>query len=238
MWFVNSSSIAITEVGPSGRALTVSVYGSAGTLNVRGPNFDAALGLKSTFFTFGSGSSGSLGSGSSESNPNADASIPTGTGQVAGPVGPRIPVLSETGITSDSGDSGDSAGSRSGVVDGVDDVLFAQSDLLAAGEPSTGLSPDADLSPDDTLGADDSTSAEDGADTTTAAISTETSTQTPAAADTTASVDNPQSQAIGQKPSANPADRGASMVVMGGAATVMTAVAFSGLALLRRRRRA
>ena len=46
------SSVAITDVGPSGRAKEVTVYGSSGALRVRGPRFDAALGLRSTFFTF------------------------------------------------------------------------------------------------------------------------------------------------------------------------------------------
>ena len=46
------SSVAITEVGPSGRAKEVTVYGSSGALRVPGPRFDAALGLRSTFFTF------------------------------------------------------------------------------------------------------------------------------------------------------------------------------------------
>ncbi len=46
------SSLAITEVGPSGRAKEVTVYGSSGALRVPGPRFDAALGLRSTFFTF------------------------------------------------------------------------------------------------------------------------------------------------------------------------------------------
>lgn len=46
------TGIAITEVGPSGRAKEVTVYGSSGPLRVGGPRFDAALGLRSTFFTF------------------------------------------------------------------------------------------------------------------------------------------------------------------------------------------
>jgi SpoIID/LytB domain protein len=46
------SSVAITKVGPSGRAKEVTVYGSAGALKVAGPRFDSALGLRSTFFTF------------------------------------------------------------------------------------------------------------------------------------------------------------------------------------------
>jgi SpoIID/LytB domain protein len=46
------SSVAITKLGPSGRAKEVTFYGSAGALKVAGPRFDAALGLRSTFFTF------------------------------------------------------------------------------------------------------------------------------------------------------------------------------------------
>jgi SpoIID/LytB domain protein len=45
------SDVTVTKVGPSGRAIDVSVSGSAGTLVVPGPKFDAALGLRSTFFT-------------------------------------------------------------------------------------------------------------------------------------------------------------------------------------------
>jgi SpoIID/LytB domain protein len=46
------SSVAITKVGPSGRAKEVTFYGSSGALKVAGPRFDSALGLRSTFFTF------------------------------------------------------------------------------------------------------------------------------------------------------------------------------------------
>ncbi len=46
------TGVEITGVGPSGRATEVSVYGSSGTLRVSGPNFDRALGLKSTYFQF------------------------------------------------------------------------------------------------------------------------------------------------------------------------------------------
>jgi hypothetical protein len=65
--------VTVTRVGASGRALEVTVDGSSGPLRVGGPKFDAALGLKSTFFTinepvFGSSgfdsASGSSGSGS------------------------------------------------------------------------------------------------------------------------------------------------------------------------------
>ncbi len=221
------SGVAITEVGPSGRALTVSVYGSAGTLNVRGPSFDAALGLKSTFFTFGSGSSGALAngsSGSSVSGSSTDSSIPTGVGQVAGPVGPRIPVDSDPGEST----SGVSA-------DGSDDVLFAQSDLLTAGDPATGLAPDADLSPDDTLSAADSTETQDGTDTTAAAAATaETSSS---GLEASAPVDNAQRQTLSAKSSVKRANDGASVTMMGGAAAAFTALTFSSLVLIRRRRR-
>ena len=46
-----ATDVSVTKVGPSGRAVDVTVSGSAGTLVVPGPKFDAALGLRSTFFT-------------------------------------------------------------------------------------------------------------------------------------------------------------------------------------------
>ncbi len=45
------SDVSVTKVGPSGRAIDVTVTGTAGSLVVPGPKFDAALGLRSTFFT-------------------------------------------------------------------------------------------------------------------------------------------------------------------------------------------
>jgi stage II sporulation protein D len=59
--------VTVTRVGASGRALEVTVDGSSGPLRVGGPKFDAALGLKSTFFTINEpvfGASGSDGSSS------------------------------------------------------------------------------------------------------------------------------------------------------------------------------
>lgn len=45
------SAVRVAAKGPSGRALTVVVEGSAGPLEVSGVSFDAKLGLKSTLFT-------------------------------------------------------------------------------------------------------------------------------------------------------------------------------------------
>jgi SpoIID/LytB domain protein len=46
------NSVTITKVGPSGRATEVTVDGTAGPKRIGGPAFDAALGLRSTYFTF------------------------------------------------------------------------------------------------------------------------------------------------------------------------------------------
>ncbi len=54
--------VTVTRVGASGRALEVTVDGSTGPLRVGGPKFDAALGLKSTFFTINEPVFGSSGS--------------------------------------------------------------------------------------------------------------------------------------------------------------------------------
>ena len=75
--------VTVTRVGASGRALEVTVDGSSGPLRVGGPKFDAALGLKSTFFTinepvFGSSGSdlgvggGGFGSGSGSAGSSSD----------------------------------------------------------------------------------------------------------------------------------------------------------------------
>ena len=45
------ASIQISAVGPSGRATEVTVDGSRGPVRLAGPKVDAALGLRSTFFT-------------------------------------------------------------------------------------------------------------------------------------------------------------------------------------------
>ena len=46
-----ASGVEITRVGPSGRAVEVTVTGSGSPLTIAGPRFDAALGLRSTMFT-------------------------------------------------------------------------------------------------------------------------------------------------------------------------------------------
>ena len=44
-------SMLVSAVGPSGRATDVTLDGSAGAIHLGGPRVDAALGLRSTFFT-------------------------------------------------------------------------------------------------------------------------------------------------------------------------------------------
>ena len=44
-------SILVSAVGPSGRATEVTLDGSTGAVHLGGPRVDAALGLRSTFFT-------------------------------------------------------------------------------------------------------------------------------------------------------------------------------------------
>ncbi len=46
-----ASRVTVTKVGPSGRAVEVTVSGSGTPLVVPGPRFDSALGLRSTLFT-------------------------------------------------------------------------------------------------------------------------------------------------------------------------------------------
>jgi SpoIID/LytB domain protein len=69
--------VTVTRVGPSGRALEVTVDGSTGPLRVGGPKFDAALGLKSTFFTINEPVFGSTGS---DAGSGGLASGPGGSG--------------------------------------------------------------------------------------------------------------------------------------------------------------
>ena len=60
------SGVAVTRVGPSGRAMEVTVTGSGSPLTIPGPRFDAALGLRSTFFTLTQAASPSASDSSSE----------------------------------------------------------------------------------------------------------------------------------------------------------------------------
>ena len=60
------SGVAVTRVGPSGRATEVTVTGSGLPLTIPGPRFDAALGLRSTFFTLTQAASPSASDSSSE----------------------------------------------------------------------------------------------------------------------------------------------------------------------------
>ena len=140
------SGIAITDVGPSGRALIVSIYGTAGTLKVRGPAFDSALGLKSTFFTFGSGPPSGSG---------ADA--PAEPGSVLGPVGPRIPSVP----TTDAGLPADGSLPSSDSLSAED--LFAQAEQLTISDPEL----DALDTAADTAGAETELATSDTSDATT-----------------------------------------------------------------------
>ncbi len=106
------SRVWISKVGPSGRAIEVSVEGGSGTLHIPGPRFDKALGLKSTFFTFGS-------------NPLSNPLTPPATSNVPPPAGEAVPGL-----------PGLSSSSASNLPDTADASLDAQSDLLQSADPS------------------------------------------------------------------------------------------------------
>lgn len=74
------SAVTVTKVGPSGRAIEVTVDGSGGALKVGGPAFDAALDLKSTFFTLSSGHSPDAvsavgGAGSTTAEPTSSTTL-------------------------------------------------------------------------------------------------------------------------------------------------------------------
>ncbi len=55
------SHIEVTKVGPSGRAVEVTVSGNGAALTISGPKFDAALGLRSTLFTLQRSDTPSIG---------------------------------------------------------------------------------------------------------------------------------------------------------------------------------
>ena len=219
------SGIAITDVGASGRALTVSLYGSVGTLTIRGPSFDAALGLKSTFFTFGPGSSTSV---SVPSDPvvGADPMSAPGPGPSAGPagpVGPRVPVIGRRPAGGATDEPGDSA-----------DLLSAQSDILRSGDPS------ADLAPDDTLGFDSSDPAGGVAPNPTVNATTGSVTQPGETAFGDAAEPAPQprsqQQALQRRLPSDQTGDGLLAPVLGGTAVATVAVGVSGLVRMRRRR--
>ena len=56
-----ASHVEVTRVGPSGRALEVTVSGDVAKLTISGPKFDAALGLRSTLFTLQQSDTPSIG---------------------------------------------------------------------------------------------------------------------------------------------------------------------------------
>ena len=216
------SGIAITEVGASGRALTVSFYGSVGTLEIRGPSFDAALGLKSTFFTFGPGSSTEV-SGSSDPVLNADPLSAAVEGRTAGPVGPRVPVIGRKLVGGTTDEPGNTA-----------DLLSAQSDILRSGDSA------ADFAPDDTLGFDSSDPAGGVADT---PVIKATSGSVAEPVETTfgdaaapASQPPTRQQALRRSPPSDQTGGGLATPVLGGAVVATIAVGVSGLVRKRRRR--
>ena len=52
-----AQAVTVSQVGPSGRAVEVTIDGTAGARRIAGPAFDAALGLRSTNFTLRMGTS-------------------------------------------------------------------------------------------------------------------------------------------------------------------------------------
>ncbi len=124
------SSVAITKVGPSGRAKEVTVYGSAGALKVAGPRFDAALGLRSTFFTF---RGSSIGMSPLPSDAGAAAAV-----EVVAPLASGGD--SNGGFAPTAGQTGDNSETQLDAITASDGANF-QAAPLAPGETSisTGL---------------------------------------------------------------------------------------------------
>jgi SpoIID/LytB domain protein len=110
------SSVAITKVGPSGRAKEVTVYGTAGALKVAGPQFDAALGLRSTFFTF---RGSSIGMSPLPSDVGAASAV-----EVVAPLAPGDFSGSGSGggFAPTAGQTGDTSGDPTGQPNAIDTV--------------------------------------------------------------------------------------------------------------------
>jgi SpoIID/LytB domain protein len=94
--------VSVTRVGASGRAMEVTVDGSSGPLRVGGPKFDAALGLKSTFFTINEPVFGSSGSGSGA----GVGGLGSGTGSSSGSSSDLTSALAALGLSNASVGSG------------------------------------------------------------------------------------------------------------------------------------
>jgi SpoIID/LytB domain protein len=121
------SSVAITKVGPSGRAKEVTVYGTAGSLKVAGPRFDAALGLRSTFFTF---RGSSIGMSPLPSDVGAASAV-----EVISPLAPGALAGSGSGggFAPTAGQTGDNSGDTG--------VPVSQTNMADTGVPTSPLSP-------------------------------------------------------------------------------------------------
>ena len=67
-----AQSVSVTQVGPSGRAVEITIDGTAGPRHIAGPAFDAALGLRSTNFTLRTGASATAPADLAPADPTAD----------------------------------------------------------------------------------------------------------------------------------------------------------------------
>lgn len=91
-----ASHVEVTRVGPSGRAIEVTVSGDVAALKVSGPKFDAALGLRSTLFTLQQSDTPSIGSlGDVEVLSPSDPADPSDPSDEEGAL---TPVLAQTGF--------------------------------------------------------------------------------------------------------------------------------------------
>ena len=67
-----AQSVSVTQVGPSGRAVEITIDGTTGPRHIAGPAFDAALGLRSTNFTLRTGASATAPADLAPADPTAD----------------------------------------------------------------------------------------------------------------------------------------------------------------------
>ena len=117
----SASRIDVTRVGPSGRAIEVTILGSGPPLVLPGPRFDAALGLRSTLFTLQQ----------SNTRPTID------------PAG-GVDVLDEVPATNAS------PGTNNGTESSSEQIVFSQSGFFDApatpdGSPTTEVASTADI---------------------------------------------------------------------------------------------
>ena len=91
-----ASHVEVTRVGPSGRALEVTVSGDVAKLTISGPKFDAALGLRSTLFTLQQSDTPSIeGLGDVEVLSPSDRADPSDPSDEEGAL---TPVFAQTGF--------------------------------------------------------------------------------------------------------------------------------------------